>query len=265
MAIRWDSEFRREIRREVDRANKKFARARKMGFAKVPKNIKSSEIKKIFGGKYATRAEVRRYLKSYSQASTRNLSKVVELESGTTVNLQRLNIAEQRRQRTLRAYKRELAQAKVREANINKKGLPFMRGNIERLENTIEILSKPARMSEAQMRTAEEYYTRKFSSAKKESFEDALFNTMDDQLERIKLSDYPIEDARMKRELKEKIRGMDVDTLIKINSEEDDFAEIMDRYKHKDEYVVEDLGVLEKAYRSIYRNIDSYIKVYTGE
>lgn len=264
MAIRWDSEFRREVRREVDRANKKFARARKMGFAKIPKNIKSSDIKRIFGGKYATRSEVRRYLKAYSQATTKNLSKIVELENGTTANLQRVNIAEKRRLRTLRAFKREHAQAVAREAIINKKGLPFLRGNIESLENAIDILSKPARESESQMRTVEEYYVRKFSAAKKESFEDALFNTLDDQLDKITLSDDPAEDARMKRELREKIRGLSVDTLIKINKEEDDFADILDRYKNKDEYVKEDLNVLEDSYKKLYQNIDTYINVYSG-
>lgn len=262
MAIRWDREFKREIRREVDRANKKFARARKMGFAKVPKNIKSSEVKKIFGGKYATRDEVRRYLKQYSQSSTRNLSKIVELENGTTVNLQRLEIGKQRQQRLLRTFKKELKEAKVREAHTRGKGLPFIRDNIESLENTISVLSKPVRASESQLRTIDEYYTRRYSSAKKESFEEALFNTMDDQLEKITLSNDPIEDAKMKRELREKLRNMDVDTLIKMNREEDDFADILDRYKNKDEYVVEDLAPIEKAYRSLYKNIDTYIKVY---
>lgn len=262
MAIRWDREFKKEVRREVDRANKKFARARKLGFAKVPRNIKSSEIKKIFGGKYAKREEVRRYLKQYSQATTRNLSKIVELENGTTVNLQKLEIGKQRQQRLLRHYNKELKEAKIREARIRGKSLPFMRDNIESLENTIEVLSKPVRASESQLRTVNEYYVRQYSSAKKESFEDALFNTMDDQLDKITLSDDPIEDAKMKRELKSKIRKVDIDTLIKINREEDDFADILDRYKNKDEYVVEDLAPIEKAYRSLYKNINTYIKVY---
>lgn len=262
MAIRFDKAFNKEIRREVDRANKKFARARKMGFAKVPQNIKVSEIKKLFGGKYAKRSEVRRYIKQYSQASTKNLSKIVELENGTRVNLQALNIAKQQRQRLVRLYKKQLKESMQRETNA--KGLPFMRDNIEGLTNTINLLSRPVIASESQIRTINEYYTREFSSSKKESFEDALFNTMDDQLDKIKLSSDSNKDAQMKKELREKIHRMDVDTLIKINREEEDFADILDRYKNKDEYVVEDLAPIEKAYKSLYKNIDNYVNVYGG-
>ena len=72
MAIRFDKQLNKEIRREVDKINKKFARARQMGYSKVPANLKVSEIKKQFASKYATRTELRRQLAQYNKTNYRN-------------------------------------------------------------------------------------------------------------------------------------------------------------------------------------------------
>ena len=261
MAIRFDKELNKEIRRAVDRINKKFVRARKLGYSKVPANLKVSEIKKQFASKYATRAELRRQLAQYNKTNIKDLSKVVELYSGSRVSLQKLKLTEQRRLRLYRKVRRDIREAEARQYAS---ALPFNRDEIGRLKNVERLLSEGARVSESRMRMINEMYTREYSSTKKDAFERSLLDTFNDQLDRIKLSDDPLEDEMMKRDFKRKMDSIDVDALIKMNRQEDDFAEIMDRYKGKDEYVSEDIEPLQSAYRSIYKNLDEYIKIYEG-
>lgn len=261
MAIRFDKQLNKEIRREVDKINKKFARARQMGYSKVPANLKVSEIKKQFASKYATRTELRRQLAQYNKTNLQDLSKVVELYSGSRVSLQKLKLTEQRRLRLYRKVRRDIREAEARQLASS---LPFNRDEIARLKNVERLLSEGSRVSESRMRMINEMYTREYSSTKKDAFERSLLDTFNDQLDRVKLSDDPAQDQMMKRDFKRKMESIDVDSLIKMNRQEDDFAEILDRYKGKDEYVNEDIEPLQEAYRSIYKNIDEYIKIYEG-
>lgn len=258
MAIRWDKAFRAEIRREADKVNKKFARARKKGYTNVPQNIKIRDLKREFSSRYATRRELRRQLGYYKRADIRDLSKVVEFESGSRVSLYRLKEAQRKNTRLLRKVNRDI---KKELAYIDRAGgdLPFgeHRQRLESLYSKQEMLREGVRASETNFRSVNEMYAREYSSSKKDSFENALLNTLDDQIEFSNLS------AKQKAELRTKLRSMDVDALIDANKYNDELAEVLDRYKSKDSYNEQDKKVLSKTMEDLYKSIDDIIAEYS--
>lgn len=262
MAIRYDKKFNAEIRRSVDLVNKKFARARKAGYTKVPKNISIRDLKKEFKSKYATRAEFRRRLNEYQKVNIGDLSKVVELETGSRVSLQSLKMTEKRRLRLLRKVRRDIKESESRMEKAKTKNLPFNRDEIERLKNIESKLAQSARSSESRFRMINEMYSREYSSQKKDSFERSFLDTMEEHLKRVQLDDDPAKDEEMKNAIRNRLGGAKIDTLIKMNREDEDVAEILDRYKGKDEYVEEDLEPIKQAYKNIYEKLDRLEDIY---
>lgn len=256
MAIRFDKKFNAEIRREIDKVNKKFARARKLGYDKVPRNIRISEIKEQFSSRFATRRELRRQLAAYKRADIQDLSKTVELETGGRVSLYTLKVAQQKNTRLLRRVNRDI---KKREARISAEedNLPFGDTELDRLYNVQAMLKEGVRKSESNLRRVNELYAREFSSLKKDAFQDAFYNTIEEQ---IKFSDLS---RSQKQALLTKIRNMDIDTLIDANKNDDTMAEILDRYKNKNEYNERDKKVLASVFDDLYQNIDSIIEEYS--
>lgn len=257
MAIRWDKEFKKEIRRELDKVNKKFARARKMGFTKVPENIGMKELKKQFGSKYANRRELRRVVAQYRKSSIEDLTSTVNFKGGGSMSKAMYNITEQRRRRLKRMNLKSINKL---EGMINRAGgdvLPFARDELSRLKNLDIKLSKKADYSESQAYFINQMNANVYSSVKKDSFEYSLRHNMNEQLDNIKLSADPAEDAKMKATIKNYVNNTDVDQLINMNKNDDEFGDINDRYKKNNSYTVEDNDALENAYKSIYEKITS--------
>lgn len=254
MAIRFDKKFNAEIRREIDKVNKKFARARKLGYAKVPSNIKISEVKAQFASRFATRRELRRQLAAYKRADIQDLSKTVELETGGRVSLYTLKTAQQKNTRLLRRINRDI---RKREARAAAEKLPFGDTELDRLYNVQAMLKEGVRKSESNLRRVNELYAREFSSLKKDAFQDAFYNTIEEQIQFADLS------RSQKQALLTKIRNMDIDTLIDANKNDDLMAEILDRYKNKNDYNERDKKVLASVFDDLYRNIDSIIEEYS--
>ena len=253
MAIRFDKAFNAEIRREVGKVNKKFARARQLGYTHVPRNVSVKELKRQFASKYATRNELRRSLARMGQVNTRDLSKVVELETGTRTSLVSLRVAEQKRLRLLRLKNKRIRKLEARDYNTK---TPFVRTELDTLYNERDILMRGVRSSESQMYRINEMYNREFSGKKKESFEQSLRNTMRNQIKMSNLSD------EQQAELLGKIERTDVDTLIEINKNEGDFADILDRYKGKNDYNAFDAKTFQDTYENIYNNFDKWVEGY---
>ena len=255
MAIRFDKKFNAEIRREVDKLNKKFARARKAGYEKVPQNIKVSEIKEQFKSRYATRRELRRELQAYKRAKIKDLSKVVELETGQRVTLFSLKEAQRKSTRLLRKVNRDIKKEMAYLERAGGKDLPFgeHRQKLESLYDLQQMLREGVRKSETNYRSVNELYAREYSSSKKDAFETAFFNTLDSQIDYSNLSE------QQKNELKTKLKSMSVDSLIDANKYSDELAEVMDRYKSKDSYTEQDKKVLSKTMEDLYNNIDDII------
>ena len=142
MAIRWDKEFRKEIRREIDKVNKKFARARRMGYTKVPENIGIKELKKQFGSKYANRRELRRQLAQYQKTSIEDLSSMVQLQKGGSVSEAVRKMTEQRRIRLFRKVRRDINDMMKLKSRASRDILPFANDEISRLKNIFRCKSK---------------------------------------------------------------------------------------------------------------------------
>lgn len=255
MAIRFDKGFNREIRREVDKINRKYARAREMGLTRVPQNISIRELKEQFSSRYATRRELRRRLSELSNVRTKDLSKVVELETGARVSLSALQLTEKHRRRLVRKMSRELREQKAIEQKLK---LPFAVSPSESIEHTLELLKRGSRTSESQMRMINELYAREYSSRKKDSFEDALYDTIESQL----VFSKKLTDAQ-KNELMQKLRNIDVDTLIKMNKNDSLFKQVLDKYKGRDDYNAYDKKTLANVVEDIYRNLDSIVAEYS--
>lgn len=250
MAIRFDKKFNKEIRREIDNINKKYTRARKMGFTHVPKNISVRDVKEQFRSRYATRRELRRQLNEYKRVNISDLSKIVELESGARVSLQNLKTTEKRRIRLYRKVNREIKQMEQR---IKGSTLPFSLDELDRLKNIQSKLAQGSRVSESRMRMINEIYTREFSSSKKDAFEDSLLGTLQEQMDFIEL------DERKQKEILEKLKKVDINTLIRMNRNDEDFADVMDRYKGRNDYNEYDKKVLKNTYENIYNRLDDII------
>lgn len=254
MAIRFDKGFNKEIRREVDKINRKYARAREMGLTRVPQNISIKDLKQQFSSRYATRRELRRHLSELSNVRTKDLSKVVELETGARVSLSALRLTERHRRRLVRKTLRDI---KYQKSLDQKQGLPFGTSELDKLEHTLELLKRGSRASESQMRMINEMYAREYSSRKKDSFEDALYNTFEQQMEFADLTD------AQKQELMNKIKSVDIDTLIRINKNDDLFAQALDKYKKREEYNDYDKNTIKEVMENIYKNIDTIIAEYS--
>ena len=254
MAIRFDKAFNAEIRREVGKVNKKFARARQLGYTHVPRNVSVKELKRQFASKYATRNELRRSLARMGQVNTRDLSKVVELETGTRTSLVSLRVAEQKRLRLLRLKNKRIRKLEARGYNTK---TPFVRSELDSLYNERDILMRGVRSSESQMYRINEMYNREFSGKKKESFEDGLRHTIKEQIKMSNLNE------EQQAELINKVNHTDVDVLIEINKNEEDFADVMDRYKKKNEYNAFDAKTFQDTYQNIYEHFDEWVEGYS--
>lgn len=255
MAIRFDKKFNEEIRREIDKVNKKFARARKAGYTGIPQNIKIREIKDQFASRYATRRELRRELQTYKRANLKDLSKKVELETGQRVTLFSLKEAKRKNTRLLRKINRDIKKELKYLERAGGKDLPFgeHRQKLESLYDTQQMLREGVRKSESNFRSVTELYAREYSSSRKDAFENAFFDTLDEQISYSNLTD------KQKQTLKAKLKTLDVDALIDANKYSDELAEVMDRYKAKDSYTEQDKKVLSKTMEDLYNNIDDII------
>lgn len=263
MAVRWDTAFRAEIRKRSSAVNKKFARARKLGYTKVPENIRMADLKEKFGSRYASRRELRRYIRQYERMKMSDLARQIKLQKGSNISAAVFKQAEQRRVRIYRKTLSDVRKAYEMKSRAAKGTLPFINDEISRLENLAEKLSKPA-SSESRIGMINEMYTREYSSNKKESFENSIKYNMEIQLDKLTLSDDPNKDAKMKSEIRAYINNTSVDQLINMNRNDDDFSEINDRYKKNEAYNAEDDDALVSAYQNIYSKIKTgvYDNVY---
>ena len=253
MAIRFDKTFNAEISRRLSNVNKKFARASKAGYARVPQKISIREFKAQFSSKYSTRREMRRALTKLEKANVRNLSQTVDLSNGGRITQFTANLANQERIRTLRFVNKEIKRA---EAIVGQHATPFERKALEDLYSQREMLQRKD-ITETMIGAIHKLHSNIFSAKKKEAFEHGIAESMKEQIKMTDLS------AHEKEELMAKIESADVNTLIKINRKRKEFATILDRYKPKDEYNSYDEEIISKAYRDIYENIDSWIEEYS--
>ena len=253
MAIRFDKEFNAEIRRGINKVNKKIVRAQKAGNKYVPDKISIREFKSRFKAKYSSRRELRRELAALNRANISDLSESVELARGGRVSLFTAKETERKRIRLLRRVNRDIRKMETKEYGDN---LIFAKTRLETLRNIQGSLEKGSRESEYQIRRINTMYAQEFSAEKKDSFENALYDTISSQMEFNGLS--PEEN----KTLLAKIKQVDIDTLIKMNRDDEDFSEILDRYKGRDQYNAADKEAVKSAWRNIYDNIDKIIETH---
>lgn len=253
MAIRFDRKFNQEIRREVDRINKKIRYAKQTGKTRLPRLVSTKELKARYSSRYATRAELRRELAAYRKATIADLSKQIELEDGGRISLFAYRETERKRIRLLRLAKRDLQSMRDKTYDSS---LIFAKARTNTLENIVSELQKGSRTSEYQMQKIAKMYAQEFSSEKKDSFENALFDTIAEHMKFNGLSDAE------NRALMQKLQQIDINQLIKMNREDEDFAEILDRYKKHGTYTDVDQKTIQDAYRNIYDKLDQLIEDY---
>lgn len=251
MAIRFDKAFNAEIRRAINRVNKKIVRAQKAGNQYVPQRISIREFKNRYKAKYSSRRELRRELAALNRANISDLSESVELARGGRISLYAAKETERKRIRLLRRVNRDIRKMQEREYGDN---LVFAKTRLQTLQNIQSSLEKGSRDSEYQVRRINTMYAQEFSAEKKDSFENALYDTISEQMKFNGLS------PDQNDELLAKLKMVDIDTLIKMNRDDEDFSEILDRYKGKDQYNKEDKEAVKKAWQDIYNKIDGIIE-----
>ena len=254
MAIRFDKSFNAEISRRLGNVNKKFVRAKKAGYARVPQKISIREFKQQFSSKYSTRREMRRALSKLEKANVKDLSQVVELSNGGRISQFTAKMIESERIRVYRYLNREKRKA---QAQISATATPFERKSLEDINSKIQLVTKAGDMTESRLQSIHEMHTRIFSAKKKESFENGIAEAMKEQ---IKMSDLS---PRERQELIQKIENTDIDTLIKINRNRKEFASILDYYKGRDEYTNVDREMFKMSYRDIYNGFDEWVGEYS--
>lgn len=254
MAIRFDKDFNKEIRRAVDAFNKRRKRAEEKGLKYLPSKQSIKEIKKEFGTQSATRRELRYRLKELQRFNIQTASEIKELETGEKTSLFNLITAKRRRARLLRLNKKQIEE----QERLAKPEYIFSRSKLSKLKNIREALKKPLEKSRDRLRTINRMFSNEYSTKRLDTFHENFFDIMDKQAEFIGY------DSEKYQIIKDKLSKLKSEELLKMTNNPR-FHAFLDRYEKNGEYNDYDSEVLEYMFDDLYDNIDNLINEYTFE
>ena len=255
MAIRFDKKLNREIRKVVDAYNKRLKRAEAKGIKYLPSHQSIKEIKQLYSTQSASRKELRYKLNELKQFNLKSASTTVELESGEKTSQFILNQIKRRKARLLRLNRKQIQE----QEKIVKPEIIFSRSKLSKLKNIREMLQKPITKSRDSFRTINRYFYSEYSTRKLDTFYNNYFSIMDKQVDFIEY------DKEKYKIIKEKMKKIPPDTMMKIINNNPTFNSILERYKKDEGYNKYDTYILEQLYDTLYENIDDIINEYTFE
>lgn len=254
MAIRFDKNFNKEIKRVVDAFNKKRKRAEAKHLKYLPPKQSVKELKEMFNTQSATRSDLRYKLNELKRFDLKSASKMVELESGEMTSQYNLNQAKRRRIRLLRLNKKQIEEQR----KFVKPEIIFTRSKLSKLQNVREALSRNIGSRDI-MKSINRYFHNEYSVRKLDTFYDNFFTIMDKQV------DFIGYDKEKYDYIKDKLKSIEPELLLKIRNNNPTFNSLLERYKKDDGYNQYDAYILENLYDNLYENINDIINEYTFE
>lgn len=252
MAIKFDRSLNKRLRRAVDAFNKRLKRAENRNLKYLPSKQSVKEIKRKFGGEYASRRELEHQLKDMESFNVKSASDLIELNSGEKTSRYLLNQAKRHRNRVIRLYKRK-AEEQEKYANSN---FIASRAELEKYQQRIKSLTQPIK-SRDDLRKIERYTNNEFSPSKIETFYNNFFEIMDKQVDFIGF------DKEKYELIKDKLKSIDPETLLKIKKNNPIFSSIFDYYEK--EYNDYSSDMFESLYETLYENMDEIVNEFTFE
>lgn len=258
MAIRFDKDLNREIRRAVDSYNKRLKRAKENNFKYLPSKQSITQIKDEFKGQSATRRELRNRLRELQRFNLKSAGQTVTLDSGEKTSRYNLRQAILRRNRTRRAIDKKIREQETIVANMKSEQYLGKKSRLKTLQNIKSKLSKPIK-SRDEIRGISSEFNREFSPARLDTFYDNYFDIIDKQVE---FAGY---DKKKYDYIKSRLKSIKPDSLIKIINNESHFKMVLVNYKQKGKYNAQDAENIEAIYDYLYDNIDEIIAYYNDD
>lgn len=256
MAIRFDNDLNREIRRAVDNFNRKLKRARQHDLKYLPSKQSIKDIKDEFKGQTATRSELRKKLKELQGFNLKSASQLIELESGERTSQYNYKLAKRKQARLRKEIEKEIQEQ--REYANAKPQYIMRRSRLRMLENIKQNLLKGI-YSRDSIRSISAQYNRQFSPSRLDNFYDKFFELMERESHMIMI------DPSKMDYIKKRLMEIEPETLNKMRNNNPLIAGIMERYDSDDEYNSYDISVLEEIYERLYNEIDNIILEFNDE
>lgn len=255
MAIRFDKNLNRRIRRAVDAFNKRLKRAEAKRLKYLPSKQSIREIKQMFKTQSATRSDLEYKLNELKKFNLKSASEMIELKSGEKTSRYNLEQAKRRRARLLRLNKKQIEE----QQKLVKPEIIFSRSKLSKLQNIREALKKDVDVSRDRLKNINRLFYNEYSTKKLDTFYNNFFTIMDKQVDFIEY------DKAKYEEIKEKLKKVEPDIMLKIRNNNPIFNSLLERYKKDDGYNKYDSYILENLYDNLYENIDDIINEYTFE
>lgn len=256
MAIKFDKDFNKYIRRTVDAFNKKVARGQKQGLKYLPSKQSVKEIKEAFKGQSAKREELKRQLKELESFNLKSAGQLVKLDSEELTSKYNYNLARKHQRRLRNQIEKEIAEQKA--YTEAKPHLIMRRSRLSMLENIKESLMGDIK-SRAIMQSIKAQYGREYSSERIDNFYDSFFEMMKQETEFIGY------DKNKIKTIEDKLRSVDPETLIKMRQNSPYISTIMDRYDSDEAYNQQDIEAIFDAYNTLYDKLDSIIAEFSED
>lgn len=254
MAIKFDADLNKELRRKVDAFNKRRKRAEARGLKYLPPKQSIKELKAYFGSTSATRDELRRKFKELDSFNVKSASQLLELESGEKTSAYLYKDAMKKRNRLLKLYTRKAEEQR----KFIRPEYPFTKSLFNTYVERIKSLAKPIK-SRDDLRKYSAYYKNEYSPTKLDNFFGHTLNAIEEEM---KFIDFPAE----KREyILNKLKKTSPDVILKIYRNHPTFNVIDIRYTTDGQYTQEDEMVFSDLYDNLYENIDDIINEFTFE
>lgn len=254
MAIRFDKDLNRYIKRKVDAFNKRLKRAEARGLKYLPSKLSIKQVKEQFSTQHATRREMRRKLEALDKFNLKNATKMVNLKSGEKTSKYLYNEAMRKRKRLIKLYEKKANEQK----RFVRYEYPSTKANYQMYEERLKSLRKPIE-SRDDIRKYKRYYNNEYSAEKLDNF---YQHTLDAIEQEMKFAEFPEE---KKNYILNKLRTTSPDVLLKIYRNHPVFNVIDIRYTTDGQYTKEDEEVFADLYENLYNNIDDIINEYTFE
>ena len=256
MAIRFDEKLNREIRRAVDKFNKKRKRAELKNIKYLPSKQSIKAIKDEFKGQTATRAELRKRLRELEGFNQKTAKKLVTLESGEKTSQYNFKLAKYKQARLRKAIDKEIA-----EQDLYAKSKPefiMRRSRLRMLQNIKESLLGKIKSRDV-IRSISAQYTREFSPSRLDNFYEQFFEIMKSEQRFIGIEKYKIE------YVEKRLREVEPDVLNKMKNNNPLISQIIERYDSDHQYSNYDLSSLNELYERLYNEIDNIILEFNDE
>lgn len=256
MAIRYDADLNRLIKRSVDAFNKKRNRAESQHLKYLPSKQSVKAIKEEFGGKSATRKELYRRLNELQKFNLKVASNLVTLESGEQTSKYNLYIAKKQQNRLRRKMAKNI---KEQEEYVYRHPEFIMRrSRLSLLKNIRESLLGKIKSRDT-MRSISAHYGREFSPATLDNFYDNFFEMMNEESTFVGIDKEKIE------YIEKRLRNVKPEILLKMRNNSPYISMILEKYDSDKNYNQYDIEQMNELYDRLYENIDNIIDEFTDE